>query len=79
LKNFIREFYEKMLPERNCRIETQTTGKCEKTGDDFYLRKRGNNKKACKLKSGKIVSSAEITGRNDLAELKITCLKKSII
>ena len=31
----------------------QIIGECEKTRNDFELRKRGNNKKACKLKSGK--------------------------
>ena len=53
----------------------QIIGECEKTRNDFELRKRGNNKKVCKLKSGKAVSYTEITGRNDLSGRKITCLK----
>ena len=57
----------------------QIIGECEKARNDFELRKRGNNKKACKLQSGKAVSYTEITGRNDLSGRKLTCLKNSIL
>ena len=57
----------------------QIVGECEMTRNDLLLRKRGNNKKACELKSGKAVSSTEIAGRNDLSGRKLTCLKNSIL
>ena len=57
----------------------QIVGECEMTRNDLLLRKRGNNKKAYKLKPGKAVSSTEIAGRNDLSGRKLTCLKNSIL
>ncbi len=66
----MRKYYGKILLDRAADCDEM-----RKDGDDFWLWKMVNNKKACKLKSGKGVSSMEITGRNDLAGLRLTCLK----
>lgn len=57
----------------------QIIGECEKTRNDFELRKEVITKRHVNLSLAKPFSYTEITGRNDLSGRKLTCLKNSIL